>query len=253
MPGPVSALELCVYEPFRASAAHGALIFFAGGGYVVGRLYGQVALCRQLAASAGCAVISVETRLAPEHRFPAPVVDAYAAACWIHENADDLGIDHERIAIGGEGAGATLATVVCRLAKERRNPPLALQLLLYPWVDLRAAALAALPETARLERATLAAAADWYAPGDAERNDARCSALAAKNLIGVPPALIVSGELDPLREQIAAYAAALRAAHVPVTSLEYTEVGHGFLHAPDDATVRRALEECSSALRAAIG
>jgi acetyl esterase len=245
IPGPQGELRVRAYQPAGLSAASGGLIFFAAGGFVVGELYGHAALCQELALAAGCVVVAIEPRLAPEQPFPAAILDAYAATCWVHENADELAIDHRRIAIGGEGAGATLATAVCRLAKERRNPALAFQLLLYPWVDLRPAALAALPALARL--------AELYVPRAADREDPRCSPLAARNLIGVAPALIVSADEDALSDQIEAYAAALRAAHVPVTLRRYAGVAHGFIH--DFArlpTARAALLECSAALRTAL-
>jgi len=241
-----------------ADALLPGLLFFGAGGYVVDELAGHTALCQQLAVSADCAVLTVSTRLAPEHPFPAAILDAYAATCWVHENAQDLGVDAYRLAIGGESTGASLATAVCRLAKERRNPPLAFQLLLYPVVDLRDSSLAQLPASQGelgllLDSASLAWAAKLYAPSEVAREDARCSPLVARNLIGVPPALIVSAEQDVLRGQIAAYAEALRNAYVPVTLAEYAGVPHGFVH------LFRALEpghnaltQCSEALRAAF-
>jgi len=234
------------------------LLFFGAGGYIVDELAGHTALCQQLAVSAGCAVMTVSPRLAPEHPFPAAILDAYAATCWVHENAEELGVDADRLAIGGESTGASVATAVCRLAKERRNPPLLFQLLLYPVVDLRDSSLAQLPTSdgelgLLLDKDSLAWAASLYAPSSAARDDARCSPLVARNLIGVPPALIISAEQDVLRGQIAAYAGALRDAYVQVTLSEYAGVPHGFVHLFSVLDPgQRALHECSEALRAAL-
>ena len=279
IPGPSGgSLVLRAYEPPQSPGPNSGLIFFSAGSYVVGELSGHTALCQQLAISAGCVVVTAELRLAPEHKFPAAILDAYAVTCWVHENAEDLGIDPARLAIGGESSGATIATAVCRLAKERRNPPLAFQLLLYPIVDLRPVTLAQLslpgqvvadaptgsssdararaqPITADslLWPSALAKLATWYVADDAACDDPRCSPLLARNLIGVPPALIISAEHDVLRDQINAYAEALRAAHVPVTLSQYPGVTHGFMHlfALVDRG-REALVECSGALRTAF-
>jgi len=264
IPGPSGPVVLRAYEPPQSPGPNSGLIFFSAGSYVVGELSGHTALCQQLAISAGCVVVTAELRLAPEHKFPAAILDAYAVTCWVHENAEDLGIDPARLAIGGESSGATLATAVCRLAKERRNPPLVFQLLLYPIVDLRPATLETLEQLSLVEQAAastgsllwpraLARLALWYVAEDAEREDPRCSPLLARNLIGVPPALIISAEHDVLRDQIAAYAAALRAAHVAVTLSQYPGMPHGFMHlfALLDRG-RDALVECSAALRTAF-
>lgn len=264
IPAPYGSLHARVYAPSRSPQLQAGLIFFGAGYYALGELSGHAALCQQLAVSADCVVVSVSPRSAPEHRFPAAADDAYAAACFIHENADELGIDHRRLAIGGESTGATLATGVCRLAKERRNPALSFQLLLYPVTDLRAEALERLselhnapePELHQLRRLTtgmLPSLLSLYADTEAERADPRCSPLAAVNLIGLPPALIIQAELDALAEQVEAYARALQRVEVPVTLSRYAGVGHGFVHAfafLDPG--REALAECGAALRTAL-
>lgn len=264
IPAPHGALVARVYAPLQSAELQPGLIFFSAGFYVVDELSGHAALCQQLAVSADCVVVSVAPRSAPEHKFPAAADDAYAATCWIHENADELGIDHRRLAIGGESTGASLATGVCRLAKERRNPALCFQLLLYPVTDLRSEAVAhvaqqlnaAQPEVRQLRRLTtgmLESAIAQYAGSEAERADPRCSPLAASNLIGLPPVLIISGELDALADQVDAYAQALQRAQVPATLSRYAGVGHGFVHAfafLDPG--REALAECGAALRTAL-
>jgi acetyl esterase len=262
--GPNGPLLARVYAPSQSAELQAGLVFFSAGFYVVDELSGHAALCQQLAVSADCVVVSVAPRAAPERKFPSAADDAYAATCWIHENADELGIDHRRLAIGGESTGASLATGVCRLAKERRNPALCFQLLLYPVTDLRSAALARvsqlldaqddnLKQLRRLTTGVLPRTIEQYAATEAERADPRCSPLAASNLIGLPPALIISAELDALAEQVDGYAQALQRAEVPVTLSRYAGVGHGFVHAfafLDPG--REALAECGAALRTAL-
>jgi acetyl esterase len=256
VPGPGGPLQLRIYRPAESHGLLGGLVFFPGGGFVIGEIAGHDALCRQLAVGACCVVVSVDYRLAPEHRFPAAVDDAYAATCWIHEHADALGIDHRRIAIGGYTAGATLATTVARLAKERRNPPLSFQLLLYPITDLRTfdtPSHLAHAQGALLTRQSVMWFANLYVRADADRGDPRCSPLAATNLIGLPAALVITAEYDPLRDEAEAYAAALRAAHVDVTLSRYPGVVHGFVNMY--AYLQRgrdALAECQRALRLAL-
>lgn len=258
IPGPEGTLLLQVYEPPQSPGLNSGLLFFSGGGYVVGELSGHAALCQQLAISAGCVVVTTELRSAPEHKFPAAIVDAYAVACWVHENADDLGIDWRRLAIGGESSGAAIATTVCRLAKERRNPPITFQLLLYPLLDLRPSARAALAIDAEhsgalLKPAAIAELARLYLSDEQESADPRASPLAARNLIGLPPALIIGAEYDVLLEQHEAYAKALREAYVPVTLSVYSGMPHGFMHL--FASLDRgqeALVESSAALRTAF-
>lgn len=264
IPAPHGALQARVYAPSQSAELQAGLVFFSAGFYVLEELSGHAALCQQLAVSADCVVVSVAPRAAPEHKFPSAADDAYAATCWIHENADELGIDHRRLAIGGESTGASLATGVCRLAKERRNPALGFQLLLYPVTDLRSEALARLaqlhndrdPDVSRLRQLTtgvLTSTLELYAATEAERADPRCSPLAASNLIGLPPALIINAELDAMAEQVDGYARALQRAEVPVTLSRYAGVGHGFVHAfafLDPG--REALAECGAALRTAL-
>ena len=268
IPGPNGPIAARAYSPSQTQELLAGVVFFGAGFYVLGELSGHAALCQQLAVSADCVVVSVTPHAAPEHKFPAAVDDAYVATCWIHENADELGIDHTRLAIGGESTGATLATGVCRLAKERRNPALSFQLLLYPVTDLRAAALERVSEVQKVSAAAadhadaalqlttaklLSRAAELYLSSEAERADPRCSPAAAANLIGLPPTLIINAENDVLSEQVDSYGKLLHQAQVPVTVSRYAGVGHGFVHlfAFLD-TGREALVECSAALRSAL-
>ena len=251
--GPGGPLPLRIYRPPSVAGPLGCVVFFGGGGYVLPVVPGHDALCRQLAVGSGCAVVSVQHRLAPEARFPAAVDDAYAATCWVHEHAVSLGVDHQRVAVGGQASGADLATVIARLAKERRNPALAFQLLLEPICDLRSCDFDAPPVAGLVPHDYARWYSDNYVRAPADRADPRCSPLLAKNLIGLPPALIVTGEYDPARAAAQAYAEALRAAHVPVSFSRYAGVVHGFMSV--HAYVQRggeALLECQQALRTAL-
>ncbi|HEX7480170.1 MAG TPA: alpha/beta hydrolase [Polyangiales bacterium] len=255
IPGPGGELPIRVYRP-EASELLGGLVYFHGGGFVLGDLDSHDALCRQLALDAQCVVVSVDYRLAPEHKHPAAVQDCYAATSWVHENADELGIDHHRLAVGGDSAGGNLATTIARLAKERRNPALLLQLLIYPVTDLRSFDTPSYLENATgklLTREGMQWFAQHYVRSDADRHDPGVSPLAAKNLIGLPPALVITAEHDPLRDEGEAYVALLRAAHNQVTHTRYDGMIHAFvsLYAFVDQG-RVALRQCSDALRAAF-
>ncbi|HKU44404.1 MAG TPA: nitrate reductase associated protein, partial [Polyangiales bacterium] len=212
IPSPGGSLALYSYRPAAAhSGERAGLVFFHAGAHVSGSAQSHAAFCGELSRAANCVVVSCEYRLAPEARFPSALDDAYFAACFVHEHADEFGIDHKRLGIGGIEVGAALATGVARLAKERRNPALGLQLLLCPRLDLRA------PE--------LSSQLEAYA-SEAERADPRCSPLAARNLIGLPPVLLVAGEDAQDAE---AYAARLREAHVEVALERAAGSGYAFL------------------------
>jgi acetyl esterase len=191
-------------------------VFFHGGGFVTGDVASHDAFCGQLSAASGCAIVSCSYRLAPEHRFPAALDDAYFAACFVHEHADEFGIDHRRLGIAGIEVGASLATGVARLAKERRNPALAFQLLVQPILDFSLAALSGAPAigAASLEWAV----AQYIDP--ALREDPRCSPLRATNLIGLPSTFLLCGDQALAKAHAERYEARLREAHVPVTVME---------------------------------
>jgi acetyl esterase len=257
MPLGAAELRARAYRPRDAHGGLGGLVYFHGGGFVVGDLDGHDALCRQLAVDARCAVVSVDYRLAPEHKFPSAVDDAYAATCWVHEHAEELGIDHARLAVGGDSAGAALATAVARLAKERRNPALVFQLLIYPVTDLRSFDTPSYTENATgmfLTRDTMQWFAQHYVRNDADRSDPRASPLCATNLIGVPPALIITAEHDPLRDEGEAYAELLKRSHNEVTLTRYPGMIHGFvsMYAFVDQG-RVALTQCAQALAKVLG
>ncbi len=254
IPGPSGRLPVRIYVPDRAGP-HGALVYFHGGGFVFCNLDTHDATCRSLANAAGCVVVSVDYRLAPEHPFPAAPEDCYAATRWTAEYAPSLGIDPARIAVGGDSAGGNLAAVVALMARERGGPPLRFQLLVYPVTDA-ACETESFHENAQGYLLT-AGMMRWfwsrYLPGDADAAHPLASPLRAPDLSGLPPALCITAEYDPLRDEGEAYAARLRAAGVPVRGSRYDGVFHGFfsMGADLDAAVR-AMQEAGKVLHDAL-
>jgi len=256
IPGPAGSIPARSYSPIAVgSEPHATLIFFHGGGFVIGSVDTHDGLCRMLANLSGCRVISVEYRLAPEHKFPAAVEDAFAAASWIETNAAQLGVDANRLAVGGDSAGATLAAVVSQLARDKGAPKLAFQLLLFPTTDISADTNSKRTFTSGyfLEAKDI----DWFfrysfAP-DADHADPKASPLLAENLAGLPPAYIMAAEFDPLHDEGVAYAEKLRAAGVAVTLDDRSAMIHDFVYLqavlPQAA---EALGSAAAALKAAL-
>jgi len=231
------------------------LVYFHGGGWVVGSVALSDNFCRALANASGCAVLSVEYRLAPEHRYPAAADDAYAATRWAAENAAALGVDPARLAVGGSSAGGNLAAVVALMARERGGPAIALQWLHVPVTDhdFTRASYAANATGGGLTRAAMEWFWGHYAPDVARRGEPYASPLRAKDLRGLPPAIVVTAECDPLRDEGLAYAERQRSAGVPVTSIEYPGTVHAFMSwssvVPAGA---RAFSDVGAALRKAL-
>jgi acetyl esterase len=230
------------------------LLFFHGGGFTIGSIDTHDALCRKLAADAQCAVLSVNYRLAPEHKFPAAADDAFGAFDWLRAHCGELGIDPARIAIGGDSAGGTLATVTAIRARDLAQP-LVLQLLIYPGVGghQSSASHRRLAFGYLLEKPDL----DWfftcYLRTEKDRNDWRFAPLDAPDapsLAGVAPVWLAGAEFDPLIDDNLAYAAKLRAAGVPVDLRLYRGTIHGFMQfgALIDTAVK-AIDDAAAALR----
>jgi acetyl esterase/lipase len=228
------------------------LVYFHGGGWVLGSVALSDNFCRALANASGCAVLSVEYRLAPEHRYPAAADDAYAATAWAAENAAELGVDPARLAVGGSSAGGNLAAVVSLMARERGGPKIALQWLHVPVTDHDFTRSSY--RTNATGRGLTRAAMEWfwahYEPDVRRRSEPFASPFHARDLRRLPPAIVLLAECDPLHDEGAAYAERLREAGVPVTLIEYPGMVHGFMSwASVLPAGARAFKEIGAALR----
>jgi acetyl esterase len=232
IPGPAGPIAARVYTPVASGGtALPALVFFHGGGFVIGDLETHDALCRSLANESGAKVIAVDYRLAPEHKFPAAPDDCYAATKWVETNAATLGVDPNRIAVGGDSAGGNLAAVVCQMAKQKGGPHLVFQLLIYPVTQYRANtdSMKNFAEGYFLERRTMDWFFDQYTDASSiDPNDPRISPLTASDLAGLPRAYVVTAGFDPLRDEGKAYADKLNRAGVAAVYVDYPSMIHGF-------------------------
>jgi acetyl esterase/lipase len=238
VPGPAGEIPIRVYRSPRNGAGTGTgtgrplVVYFHGGGFVLGTLDQGNWICGWVAARVGAVVVSVDYRLAPVHRFPAAVEDCYAALEWAAEHAAELGATGP-IGVMGESAGGNLATVACLIARERGGPSVSHQALIYPVVDVTGTDNAAAgPTTPFLTAADMAAYDRLYLGSDGDRTNPWASPLLAADHSGLPPALIQVGEHDPLRDSGKRYADVLRAAGVPVRLTEYVGMTHGFVNFP---------------------
>ncbi|MBL8231412.1 MAG: alpha/beta hydrolase, partial [Bryobacterales bacterium] len=208
-----------------------ALVYFHGGGWVLCNLDTHDVMCRAIANRAGAAVISVDYRLAPEHPFPAAVNDCYEAACWVLENAARLGVDPDRVTIGGDSAGGNLATVVCIRARDEGGPRFAGQVMVYPVTDLSNFDTPSYHEFAE-EHSLTRPLMEWfrghYLPSAQDARNPYASPLLTPDLSGLPPALILTAECDPLRDEGERYAARLEESGVAVTLSRYAGMIHPF-------------------------
>lgn len=232
------------------------LVYLFGGGWVLGTIDTSDAVCRRLANATRCVVVAVGYRLAPEHRFPAAVQDCYAATCWVAAHAEAVGGDAARLAVGGDSAGGNLAAVVAQLARDRGGPPLVQQVLVYPVTDY-------LPDNESVRQASdpyffNARSMAWYwqhyLADPADGGSPLAAPLRAASLRGLPPALVITAEFDPLRDEGEQYAARLAAAGVPVEHTRYHGMVHGFVGMAgilDDA--RSALDQIAATLGRAFG
>jgi acetyl esterase len=231
IPSPHGRIPARIYTPKKLRKADGlapGLVFFHGGGWVIGNLETHDVVCRKLAHEGEMIVISVDYRLAPEHRFPAAVEDAVTATKWLAANAKALGVDASRLVVGGDSAGGNLAAVVSLDAREN-GPRLAGQLLVYPATDFsRKHPSHSEPETSILLTHTVVT---WFMNnylGDADINDWRASPARARTLAGLPPAYVLTAGADPLRDEGDEYAARLKEAGVAVTYRHFPGQFHGF-------------------------
>jgi acetyl esterase len=231
MPGPAGALPYRLYAP--ANEVTGFLpgfVFFHGGGMVGGSIESHDLVTAALAQTTGCRLVSVGYRLAPEHRYPAAVEDAIAATKWVSEQAAALGIDAERLVVGGDSAGATLAAVVCQEALRSGGPAISVQCLICPVLDFEETSPSReeFAENHLLDKATLEADLALYLPEGVERSDPRVSPLRATKFAGLPAAIIHTAEFDPMRDEGNAYAGKLVAAGVAVDHVCHDGMIHNF-------------------------
>lgn len=229
---PGRSIPARLYAPDQAGDRAPLVVFYHGGGFVMGDIDSHDPLCRNLANASGCLVLSVDYRLAPEHKFPAAVEDAYDALLWAAANAADLGADPARIAIAGDSAGGNLAAVVSQLSKARSGPKIAFQLLIYP-VTKAVANTGSRSEFARgyfLEQQAI----DWfmghYLGAPEEYDDPRVSPLVADDLSELPSAMVITAGFDPLKDEGKAYADRLSDAGVQVAYIDYPSMVHGFFN-----------------------
>jgi acetyl esterase len=255
LPGPAGEVPARLYVPEGAAATSGGLLYFHGGGWVIGSPDTHENLCKALANRSGARVLSVDYRLAPEHRWPAAADDCYAVTCHVAEHGAALGIDGARLAVAGDSAGGNLAAVVALLARERGGPRLRHQVLIYPVTDHDFERPSYRENGADYFLTTDAMRWFWdhYVPDRADRDDWRAAPLRAEKLAGLPPATVLTAEYDPLRDEGEAYAARLREAGVPTALSRYDGQIHGFVSMLDllDAG-RRAADEIGAALRKAL-
>jgi acetyl esterase len=254
IPGPKGEIPVRIYTP-KGQGPFPALIFYHGGGWVIGNLDTVDVPCRLLTNRANCVVISVDYRMAPEHKFPAAAEDAYAAFRWVVENASSIQVNADRVAVGGDSAGGNLAAVVALMDKESTNPSLAFQLLVYP-VTNHSYETKSYQENADgylLTKDSMIWFWNHYLREKQDGQNPYASPLLAENLSGLPPALVITAEFDPLRDEGEAYVNRLREAGVQVEHTRYNGMIHGFFWMPGVLEQgRKAIEQAANALTKAL-
>ena len=255
IPGPGGDLPVRIYRPEIDAPALPAFVYYHGGGHVIGNLDTHDAVARNLCNGAGCVVVSVDYRLAPEHKFPAAAEDAFAALGWCAAHGAEVGIDPRRLAVGGDSAGGNLAAVAALMARDAGAPAIALQVLVYPVTDY-----ACDTESYRtysdgygmLEARSMRWFRDHYLRDEEDRLDWRAAPLRAGDLSGLPPALVLTAQCDVLHDEGEAYAQRLRSAGVEVGHRDIPGMIHGFFAmAPAvDGAVRAQALVCDALVHA---
>lgn len=255
IPAPTGEIPVRIYTP-QGDGPFPLLVFFHGGGWVIGDLDSHDDLCRALTNAAGCVVFAVDYRLAPEHKFPAATEDCYAATEWAAAHTGELNADPSRIAVGGDSAGGNLAAVVTHIARDRGGPQLSFQMLIYPATDF-GGDYASRDENANgpvLDSESSGWFMNHYLNGEDDRTNPLASPMLASDFSNLPPALVITAEYDPLRDEGEAYAAKLKAAGVPVTVRRYDGLIHGFFSIGAGVDkVQQAMAETTASLRQTFG
>lgn len=257
VPGPAGNLPVRIYNP-GPGTPRPLVVYFHGGGWVVGNIEVVDKPCRALANASGCVVASAQYRLAPETKFPGPVEDCYAVTAWLVEHAAEVGGDPSRVAVAGDSAGGNLAAAVALMSRDRGGPQLAYQLLIYPvTAPARGTQFASYRDNADgylLTRGGMEWFWDHYLASPDDGDNPYAAPLRAPDVSGLPPAMVVTAEFDPLRDEGAAYADRLREAGVKVTASRYDGVVHGFFWMGGVLTDGRAvLTEMADQLGAQLG
>lgn len=252
IPGPAEDIPIRIYTP-QGSGPFPVLVFFHTGGWQVGNLDSQDPLCRRLTNVVGCIVVSVDYRLAPEHPFPAGLQDSFAATQWVASHAPEFQGDPSRIAVVGDSAGANFAAVIALMARDQGGPKLAFQLMMFPSTDFRlnTPSMEEYAEGYSVTRPMMVWIRNNYLPNPEDWTNPLASPFLASDLSGLPPALIITAEYDPLRDEGEAYGKRLKEAGVSVKVSRYEGMIHDF---PDlfEEPGKQALAEIASALRAAF-
>ena len=254
IPGPDSELPVRIYTP-EGDGPFPILAWFHGGGWVVGDLDSADATARSLTVGAQCVVVSVDYRLAPDTKFPGPAEDCFAATRWCSDHAAGLNADPSRLAVGGDSAGGNLAAAVSLMARDRGGPAIGFQLLVYPVTDRNFDTVSYTDNADgyQLSRDGMIWYWDHYLASDADASNPYAAPQQAGDLSNLPPALVITAEYDPLRDEGEAYGKALEAAGVPTTCTRYDGMIHGFfgMAAAVDKG-RQAVDQASSLLQAAF-
>lgn len=254
IPGVAGPIPIRIYIP-AGDGPFPVLVYFHGGGWVLGSLDTHDPICRELTRAVGCVVVSVAYRLAPEHPFPMPLEDCYAAVCWVAQHASNFHGDAQRLALAGDHAGGNLAAAVTLTARDRGTPPLAYQLLIYPVMDYAfdTVSYREYGDGYFLTKDMMVWFWRHYLRYEAHGCYPQAAPLRAHNLCGLPPTLLLTAECDPLRDEGAAYAKRLQAAGVQVAYRCYAGMIHGFLGLrPMLETASQAMIEMAATLRTAL-
>ncbi|MEU6539689.1 alpha/beta hydrolase [Streptomyces sp. NPDC047000] len=255
VPGPAGEIPVRGYVP-EGEGPFPVLVYFFGGGWTLGTIDTSDAICRSLTNAVGCVTVAVGYRLAPEHRFPAAVEDCAAAVHWIAAHRGELGLDPALLAVGGDSAGGNLAAAVSLKTRDEHGPAITAQLLVYPNTDHRSDTPSLRENTDPYLFNATSVAWYWnhYLATEEDGLNPLASPLRAADHSGLPPALVITAEYDPIRDQGEEYAHRLRAAGVPVELTRYEGMAHGFFAMAGTLPAgRRAVEQAAAFLRRAFG